>query len=251
MKAEHAVDRADHLRALQRHGDLELALDLRPPRRRRSRAPRRPARPRRRSGRANRRTRSRLSAGAIATPGVSAGTRNWVSVPVDLGGHQEPVWLRRGLDRTLRRRRGRSLAVARGRRGADRLGDPAGRPARPGTRWPVASPVRSPGRTLGLLRRSEPDSDSAAATTLVGTSGPGETRRPISSATSTRSSSPCPETLPPPCSSDTSSDVQPSSAPRRHQSSGKPAGCFSAHSRTVESGQVLSRYLRVVSLSSS
>ena len=98
---------------------------------------------------------------------------------------------------------------------------------------------------------SEPELERAAATTLAGSNGPGETSRPSSSATNTRSSRPWPDTLPPPSASATSSDVQPSSAPRCHQSDGYPEGSFSAHWRTVGTGQVLSRNRRVVSRNSS
>ena len=60
-----------------------------------------------------------------------------------------------------------------------------------------------------------PERDSVAATTLHGSKGPGATCAPKASATSARSAAPFPLTLPPPRSSGTSSDVQPSSAPCR------------------------------------
>jgi len=57
-----------------------------------------------------------------------------------------------------------------------------------------------------------------ASTVLTGCSGPGATVLPASSATSARSWTPSPDTLPPPSSSGTRRLVQPSSAARRHQS---------------------------------
>jgi hypothetical protein len=72
-------------------------------------------------------------------------------------------------------------------------------------------------------------STSPASTVLTGCNGPGATVVPASSATSARSATPSPDTLPPPCSSDTSRLVQPSSAARRHQSRSKavPVACNS------------------------
>ena len=69
-----------------------------------------------------------------------------------------------------------------------------------------------PGEHGRRARRRRP-AQRAAATTLVGTSGPGAAWRPNSWATRVRSTRPSPEMEPPPCSSATSSEVQPSSAP--------------------------------------
>ena len=108
----------------------------------------------------------------------------------------------------------------------------------------TASPERRPGSTAAFCS-GEPEPARAEATTFTGTSGPGVTMRPISSATSTRSSSPCSLRLPPPSASGTSIEVQPSSAPRRHHRRSKPAGsCSSA--RTAGSGHSAARNLRVV-----
>ncbi len=89
-------------------------------------------------------------------------------------------------------------------------------------------------------------SDSAMATTFTGTRGPGETSRPISSATIAMSTIPFPEMLSPPIAAATSIDVQPSSAPRRHHSRSKPTGP-AASSRTTASGVSFSRKSLVVS----
>ena len=78
----------------------------------------------------------------------------------------------------------------------------------------TSSPLSRPGSTAAFCS-AEPACDTAWATTFTGTSGPGATSLPISSATSTRSSSPCSENEPPPSASDTSIEVHPSSAPRR------------------------------------
>ena len=79
-----------------------------------------------------------------------------------------------------------------------------------------------------------------ASTVLTGWSGPGATVLPASSATSARSWTPSPDTLPPPSSSGTSRLVQPSSAARRHQpaSNEVPAACSS---RSRLSGASFSR----------
>ncbi len=88
--------------------------------------------------------------------------------------------------------------------------------------------------------------DSAAATTLVGSSGPGAACAPNSCATRLRSTIPWPLIEPPPASSVTSSDVQPSSAPRDHTPRSKPS--TSLRSRRISAGGAnWSRNLAVVS----
>ena len=64
----------------------------------------------------------------------------------------------------------------------------------------------------------------ASATTLRGHQRSGRDEAPHLSATIARSTTPSPEMLPPPSSSGTSSDAQPSSAPRAHQAAVEPVG---------------------------
>ena len=71
---------------------------------------------------------------------------------------------------------------------------------------------------------------SAAATTFTPSSGPGETSRPISSATMQVSTRPSPEMLSPPASGATVIEFQPSSLPRRRVS----GISFSRNSLVVE-----------------
>ena len=74
----------------------------------------------------------------------------------------------------------------------------------------IVVPAMRPSSTSGCVSVSF----SAAATTLVVVKGPGAAAQPISWAITARSTTPRPLTLPPPWASSTSSEVQPSSAPR-------------------------------------
>ena len=158
-----------------------------------------------------RRVRSTVERGSTDTPGAPAGTRTWDSPsPV------RPVtsrWVDWPADSTGRL-------------------TPSSTTSSPTT---AIVNARSPGRTRGrgsakhheamTEPSSSPESSSpwapapapltAAATTLVVDSGPGAAWRPNSWATTDRSSRPSPLIEPPPSSSATSNDVQPSSAPRR------------------------------------
>ena len=89
----------------------------------------------------------------------------------------------------------------------------------------------------------------AAATTFAPISGPGDTRRPISSATMQASTSPSPEMLSPPAAGSMIMEFQPSSLPRFHQSGSKPMP-LSASSRTRVSGISFSRNSLVVARNS-
>ena len=113
----------------------------------------------------------------------------------------------------------------------------------------IASPLSRPGSTstfwLGVPRR-----DTAAATTFVGTSGPGAADRPNWWATNARSFTPPPLMLPPPSSSETSSEVQPSSAPWRQNAGVNPAGSWRS-ARRSEGVALSSRNFAVVSAKNS
>ena len=109
----------------------------------------------------------------------------------------------------------------------------------------MVSPATRAGSTSDCCW-SLPERTSAVATTLHGRSGPGATCAPNAWATRARSDGPFPLTLPPPSSSGTSSEVQPSSAPWRQKSGSKPASS-ARNSRTLGSGHSLPRNFRVVS----
>ena len=99
-------------------------------------------------------------------------------------------------------------------------GEARSRPSRRGTRWRWTRRERRPGRYAPSVRRC-PNSDSAAATTLVGRSGPGRhpaapSPRPPGSGPAGRGRTRCRHRPP----RSTSSEVQPSSAPWRHQAPG-------------------------------
>ena len=103
-------------------------------------------------------------------------------------------------------------------RGADRRPDPAGFAS---AHAAMVSPAHSPGRRSACCA-GVPERASAAATTLTGRSGPGATCAPKISASAARSVTPAPVIAPPPNAAGTSSEVQPSSAPRRQKSRSKP-----------------------------
>ena len=210
---EHAVEPADHLRALQRDGEVQLALD--------------------RAGGAADLTDDPV-AGNLHTlevhggeaphqvdgvdrldvqPGADAGTRHCVSPPsvrAVTSSSSACAAYSTGVLTPSRTRPPPDIA------GADRADRDAVRvPAAAGPAMHHAatiSPATMPGST-SARSSAEPPRATASATTFVGTSGPGETRRPISSATIARSTTPSPERLPPPSSSGTRNDAQPSSAP--------------------------------------
>ena len=184
---------------------------------------------------ANRRTRSMLSTRDTVTPGASAGDEELGGLAVHQGGHDEarrprppprpaPCGPRA---RSPRPAGSPSRVTAPGR--AEAPGS-AEAPGGDGLTAEEAGQVRSP---AGPRSRTRP---ARRPPRWSGSRGPGETQLPISSATRVRSTRPWPDTLPPPSSSGTSSEVHPSSAPCRHHAAGKPAGSFSAHSRTVGSG---------------
>ena len=113
----------------------------------------------------------------------------------------------------------------------------------------MLEPSRRPGITLAR-NSAEPLRETVAATTFTGMIGPGDTRRPISSATIIKSAMPLPLIDPPPSASEINNVVQPSSAPERQYFASKPRSsrcCW----RTVVSGHSLSKNLRVVSRKSS
>src|SRR6201999_1281416 len=82
---------------------------------------------------------------------------------------------------------------------------------------PSRSSVRGPDFWSSLPQRP-----SAAATRLTGPKGPGAAWRPNSYASSRRSTTPWPLTLPPPACSGTARDVHPSSDPRRQYGASNP-----------------------------
>ena len=196
---------------------------------------------------ANRRTRSRLSARRTAvTPGVPEGTRNWAgprrSGPSPGSGPPRP-----GLHRSRGALEDEAVTVG------DGVGPLRSLPDDP------AVPVRAPGGD-GLTA-----DQAGQLLVVVGRPRPWTGPRPPrwwGSAVPARPAGPsprppvpgrrgrCPEMQPPPWSSDTSIETQPSSAPRRHHSRSKPSGSSSARRRTASSGQVSSRNLAVVSRNS-
>ena len=152
---------------------------------------------------AKRRTRSRPDIGVTVRPAAPAGTRTWLSAPsCSTATSRWSAWAPASTGEQVPESTKPS---------------PSGRP--PTGRAPhqaaTRSPASSPGSTSAFWS-GEPTRPSAPATTLTGTRGPGATTRPISSATSTRSSRPCSENEPPPSASGTSSEVQPSCAPCAH-----------------------------------
>ncbi len=187
-----------------------------------------------------------LSAGRTVRPGVPEVTRNWARpssvVAVTSNRSACPPASTGAVVPSRTNTSPRRLA----RTPAD--GPPARAENSGGLQAATVSPPTRPARCWLWL--DPPARDRAPATTLVGTSGPGDTNWPTSSATRPRSASPPPETEPPPCSSATSMETHPSSAPRRHHARSNPPGCSSAIRRTTSSGQVSSRNLRVVSWNS-
>ncbi len=150
---------------------------------------------------AKRRTRSRPDIGVTDRPATPAGTRTWLRPPsCSTATSRWSAWAPASTGEQVPE---------------STKPPPSGRPltGRAPHQAAMRSPPSKPGSTSAFCS-DEPVRPRAPATTLTGTSGPGATTRPISSATSTRSSTPCSENEPPPSASGTSSDVQPSCAPR-------------------------------------
>ncbi len=102
---------------------------------------------------------------------------------------------------------------------------------RPRCRWDSASaqaamvsPLIRPGTTWSTSSGRRTHRASASTTTLTGSSRPGATSRPISSATTARSLTGFSESPPPPSDAGASNDVHPSSAARRQVSRSNPSG---------------------------
>ena len=213
--------RADGFRALEHDGELQLAFDRGGGVVELADEPRRGTRTSSKRTVAKRRTRSTDPSGSTVMPDVPAGTRNCVSPPVPARSRavrRPGRLLRPGGDAVEHE----AVAVARGRH-RDAGSASMRRRDRRRTSAPITSPAMIPGST-SARSSAEPPAATAAATMLMGPSGPGDTRRPISSATITRSSRPSPLRLPPPSDSGTRSDVHPSSAPRTPPAAVEPGG---------------------------
>ncbi len=107
----------------------------------------------------------------------------------------------------------------------------------------VAVPASSSARTCGCA----PASPSAAATTFAGSSGPGAACRPNSWAMTDKSTRPRPLMLPPPASSLTSRDVQPSLGAAPPVAASQSAGIVAAIRCSSSAGTWSARNLAVVS----